>query len=359
MRTTYGCKKTGLGMKRTRINSIYAIHLAVVLATAWIAERADVTTWYVVLAIGFPLVLSFLPRTSSLSYTLNVRILFPISVGLFCVALFHYFPHLLETSNASGLASYLDKQGIESFGAAGESIDQALFQVNPIFKDSVTVLYAVCAAFLLWKGLSDFDELKHILYEEAGTIRSIADFTEYFMSGGAPEANYLAVHRLRSLLLEYVENILKDGRVVTAARNEEILEEGIAVVSDLKIGDKNDEFALEEVMKALTRVATLRSKRAVCIEKRMSPFILVIMFLMSTTMVLSFFGNATGELSIDYVYVFLLPTFYTSIFMTLLDLSSPFDGYWAIKLEAVDSVRKKLAKGTDARSDALISHAVA
>jgi len=329
-------------MKITRVKSIYGIHLAIVLGTAWIAEIAGVATWYVVLAIGFPLVLTFLPRTSNLSYTVNVRILFPISVGLFCVALFHYFPQMLDSGDVNGLASYLKQHGIEDFGGSRDGIGQALFQVNPIFKDSVTVLYAICAAFLLWKGLSDFDELKHILYEEAGVIRSIADFAEYFMSGGAPEANDAPIHKLRSLLSEYVENILKDGRVVTAARNEVILEEGISVVSKLEIGDKNDEIALEEIMRALTRVSTLRSKRAVCIEKRMSPFILVIMFLMSTTMVLSFFGKATGRINIDYVYVFLLPTFYTSIFMTLLDLSSPFDGYWAIKLEAIDGVRKKL-----------------
>ena len=68
------------------------------------------------------------------------------------------------------------------------------------------------------------------------------------------------------------------------------------------------------------------------------------MLIMSATMVFSFFGKASGEFGMDYVYVFLLPAFYTSVFMTLLDLSSPFDGYWSIKVHAVRGVMDKLDK---------------
>ncbi len=95
-------------------------------------------------------------------------------------------------------------------------------------------------------------------------------------------------------------------------------------------------------MKSINRVYILRSRRHVCIEKRMSPFLLVIIFAMSVAMVASFFGDATGKPSVEYVYVFLLPAFYTSIFMTLLDLSTPFEGYWNIKLEAIENVKLEL-----------------
>ena len=125
--------------------------------------------------------------------------------------------------------------------------------------------------------------------------------------------------------------------------------------SRLTHGDFNDQVALENIMGSLNRIAVLRSRRMVSIEKRMSPYILAIMLIMSVTMVASFFGKATGEISIDYIYVFLLPMFYTSLFMTLVDLSSPFDGYWAIKLEAVSSVRDKIARQVDSEDAGVIS----
>ena len=70
-------------------------------------------------------------------------------------------------------------------------------------------------------------------------------------------------------------------------------------------------------------------------------------FTMSLTIVLSFFGSASSEVSIDYVYIFFLPTFYSSIFMTLIDLSTPFDGYWQIKLHAIQGVREKMNRQID------------
>jgi len=126
--------------------------------------------------------------------------------------------------------------------------------------------------------------------------------------------------------------------------NEGVIEDCLMAIGKLDAVDLNDEIALEEILKSCNRISVLRSKRTVCIEKRMSPFILGLMLLMSMTMVSSFFGKATGQFNIDYVYVFMLPVFYASIFMTLLDLSSPFDGYWKIKLEAIDGVREKLER---------------
>lgn len=314
---------------------IYVAHAIVVVATAYFASISGLANWYSVIAIGLPLVLSMVPKLSGYSYTVNVRLLFPISVGLLCISLFHYFPIFMADPTGTDLARY-------GLTADVGGVAQDFFQVNPIFKDAVSVLYAICAAFLLWKGLSDFDELKHVLYEEANELRSISDYTTYFLASGEPETNERTVRSIREQLLTYATNMLKGNRIVANAENEGVMETCLLEIGKLKTADMNDQIALEEIMKALNRVSILRSRRTVCIEKRMSPFILGLMFIMSITMVASFFGKASGEINIDYVYVFLLPAFYTSIFMTLLDLSSPFDGYWAIKLEAVNGVCNKL-----------------
>lgn len=319
---------------------IYAIHLVVVLATAFFAAKSGIANWYFVLIIGAPAVLALTPKFSSVSYTINARILFPISVGLLCVSFYHYFPNILADETAASLSLY----GISNNNAG---IRTELFQVNSIFKDAVSVLYAICVAFLLWKGLSDFDELKGVLYEEVNEIRSISDFGTYFITSGNPEINHQSILRIRELLLDYLGNILVGNKIVANIKNEDVLEEALLQIGSLKSKDKNDEIALEEMMTGLSRAAVLRSKRMVCIEKRMSPYILSLMFMMSITMVSSFFGKATGQFTFDYIYVFMLPTFYASIFMTLIDLSSPFDGYWSIKLGAVQGVKEKIQKQLD------------
>ena len=308
-----------------------------VIATAFFANASGLATWYFVTLIALPLLLSLIPRFVAFSFTLNARILFPISVGLLCVSFYHYFPSLLFDETQASLA----RLGVSN---SNSSLEQDLFQVNDVFKDAVSVLYAICAAFLLWKGLSDFDELKKVVYEETSEVRSITDFSTYFIASGDPETNRAPVMKLRYLLFRYLRNMLKGSRIIASSENESILEQMLLAVGKIKATDKNDDVALEEIMKAVSHLSILRSNRTVCIEKRMSPFILTLMFVMSVTMVSSFFGKATGEITIDYLYVMLLPTFYASIFMTLLDLSKPFDGYWSIKLEAISGVSQRLSK---------------
>jgi len=314
---------------------IYVVHFSVVAATAYFANASGLATWYFVVIIALPLLLSLIPRFVSFSFTLNARILFPLSVGLLCVSFYHFFPSLLANESQAALS----RLGVSNDGT---NLEQDLFQVNDVFKDAVSVLYAICAAFLLWKGLSDFDELKKVVYEETSEVRSITDFSTYFIASGDPDTNRAPVMKLRYLLFRYLRNMLRGSRIIASPENEAILEKMLLVVGQLRAKDKNDDVALEEIMKSVSQLSILRSNRTVCIEKRMSPFILTLMLVMSITMVSSFFGKATGEISIDYLYVMLLPTFYASIFMTLLDLSKPFDGYWSIKLEAISGVSKRL-----------------
>lgn len=328
-----------------KIYFVYFLHAALVVITAYILAQVDISAWYFTLLIAIPLILSFIPKYSRISYGVNIRFLFPISVGLFCVALYHAFPSLMVDQSAAALSRY----GISS-GNSG--LEQGFFEVNNIFKDSVSVLYAICAAFLLWKGLNDFDELKHVLYEEVNEIHSIANYLSFFVDGNATSkadkmSNEKTARHIKRLMYEYLQNILLESRIVVSQTNRAILKKLSDDASKIRVGDANDQIALEEIMKAITRLSTLRSRRKVCIEKRMSPYILTLMFLMSVAMVSSFFGDATGKLSIDYAYVFLMSGFYTALFMTLIDLSSPFEGYWSIKLEAVRETLELLEEFKD------------
>lgn len=322
-----------------KVLTLYAIHTIVALVTIFISVQSGFAPPWLLIVILFPLVLAFSSKLRDVSYNLNVRILFPVSVGLFFVVLFDYMPDLLISQANTGTVSFF---GVKADISPEGKIPESFFEVNTVFKDAVSVLYAICAAFMLFKGLNDFDALKHTLYEEAGQIKSIFDFSDYFVLSGKPEDNSESVRSLRLCLLEYVENILEGDKVVVKKENEAVLKRCISSVSELRVGDTNDQIALEEIMKGIANLSVLRSRRVVCIEKKMSPYILVLMTLMSLTMVFSFFGKTSEGLSIEYAYVFLLPVFYTSIFMTLIDLSSPFDGYWSIKLHALEGVRNSL-----------------
>lgn len=325
---------------------IYAVHVFIVIATAYLLVQTSLASPLLLVIVVAPLILAVSSSFGKLSYTINVRIIFPISVGIFFVCLYHYFPTIMSSTNA-----WVSAQGVQDASLYGVQsgqndggVPESFFQVNDLFKDAVTVLYAICVAFLLLKGLNDFDELKGVLYSEANLVRTISDFATYFVDSESHKVNSDSVDSLRRNLHDYLDNILSVDRnsIGVSEDNEFVLESCIANVSKLEAQDQNDHVALQEMMRGVAELASHRSHRMVCLEKQMSPFILGIVFLMSVTICLSFFGQATGEFSIDYFYIFLLPAFYTSVFMTLLDLSSPFDGYWQIKVDAVCRVRDRL-----------------
>lgn len=332
-------------MLKKRNAFIYIIHFIFVIATGWLLLQTNLLSIWFTIVIALPLILAFSTSFGNLSYTINVRIVFPISIGLFFVALYHYFPSLVESGNQNEGLQTADQFGITSGLVAQRAIDGTFFKINDLFKDAVTVLYAICVAFLLLKGLNDYDELKEALYAEANLVRTVSDYASYFAESGDPEKNIPIIEKLRCLLHDYLDNILVDGNSIkTNPENEQVLEKCISTVGKLSVGDENDGIALQEIMRGIGDLANCRAKRMVCLEKKMSPFILTLVFVMSLTIVMSFFGASKGVVTIDYVYIFLLPTFYTSIFMTLLDLSSPFDGYWQIKVDAVSNVRDKLER---------------
>ena len=62
---------------------IYFFHLIVVLLTGLLLLQTNLLSIWVTIIISLPLALAFSTSFGSLSYTINVRIIFPISVGLF------------------------------------------------------------------------------------------------------------------------------------------------------------------------------------------------------------------------------------------------------------------------------------
>ena len=317
---------------------IAAMHILAATGAVGLILYAAPDAWALCLLAVLPLGGLAFFKGDGRMFTVSARLLFPISVGIAAVAFFHAFPTMMRFEAAT--------PSIDGIRGDLNAVSQAFFEVNPIFQDGVSVLYAICVAFLLWKGLSDFDDLKTILYEEAAEVRAISDYLDYFLDDSST-TSVGHVRSMRCLLRSYLENMRDGAKVQVNAANDVVLRKLMIATRDLKAPDDNDKIALEEVMKGVTHLNQLRSRRMVAIEKEMSPFILGLMLLMSMTMCAGFLAKATGTVGVDYLYVFLLPAFYTAIFMTLLDLSSPFDGYWSIKTGALEGVLHHLADCID------------
>jgi hypothetical protein len=78
-----------------------------------------------------------------------------------------------------------------------------------------------------------------------------------------------------------------------------------------------------------------RSKRISQMEIKMSPYLLMALGIMSLTVIYPFFTEAPSNL--DYVRemcILILGTLLSFLLITLLDISRPFNGFWAIKTDS-------------------------
>lgn len=274
------------------------------------------------------------------------RIVMPITYAMFAVALFSYGFDNLASS---------DFYTLTNFGV--ETDRNFVFEAEDNFFNAITVLFSVVAAFLLWKGLSDFDVLKEVLNEEAETIWAIVFLTSYLRENNGTDEdneNILATNNICTALQNYLTKAIGiQGIQRSQDRNSsiEMLKKSDRLVDDcveqtkkivIKKGDENDRIALEEIMKNLSNLVSVRSKRRVCMNNQMPPYILAMILIMSISLLLPFLGNGSETLSINHLYVFLMTFIHMFIFMTLLDLSSPFDGHFSIQMDAFSDAAERI-----------------
>jgi hypothetical protein len=271
------------------------------------------------------------------------RIVTPLAYAMFAVALFSYGFDNIASS---------DFYTLNNFGI--ESNEKFVFEAEDNFFNAITVLFSIMAAFLLWKGLNDFDKLKETLNEEAETIWAIVFLTTYLREEQASsenEMNIAATDKICAILQDYLHKATGVSRQQDKMSSLEILRKSDRLVDEcveqtkkivVKAGDENDRIALEEIMKNLSSLVSVRSKRRVCMNNGMPPYILAVILIMSMSLLLPFMGNGSETLSVNHLYVFLLTFIHMFIFMTLLDLSSPFDGHFSIQMDAFTDAAERI-----------------
>lgn len=257
------------------------------------------------------------------SFVFIFRVYLPIVIGLAMIWLYFW---LHNNSQASVF------------------IDAAVFRLKylQLLFDVLSALYAICTAFLLWKGLTDHDTLRHALRDEANQIQRVIGFLPYFNMENV--TNRESADKIRQNFLTYIDRIC-DGEKVTAHRgNSRLLRETIDLVQNFEPEDTNDEVALSETMKGMSDLVMARSRRISQMEISMSPYLLAALVIMSAAVLYPFFtaGPETSANSVNYVNaicIFILSSLLSFLQMTLFDISQPFNGYWKIKTDTFEEIQ--------------------
>ncbi len=242
------------------------------------------------------------------------RVMVPLAFGLFMVWVYR------EAYSITIMANFL-------------SASRSNFQYLNLLFNILATLYAICIAFLLWKGLADHDMLRQMLSDEASYIERLVGYLYYFDLKNPKKQQF--AKQLLAHLYRYIDNIVVGDEIKVNSENSTILRETVILVSSIEIEDQNDEIALAETMKSLSDLSMARSKRISQMEIKMSPYLLMALGIMSLAVIYPFFTEAPN--SLDFVRemcILVLGTLLSFLLVTLFDISRPFNGFWAIKTDS-------------------------
>ena len=255
-------------------------------------------------------------------YIFVIRVVTPVSVGFLSMLIYKYaytFDITFKFLEASvRIMSYIEN-----------------------FFSFVSVLYAITTAFLLWKGLSDHDQLKHALNDEASKVRGILYYTAYFNQSS--KTNTKEMRELKQYLHDYVANIIEREKAISNEHNDIVISNIISIVSNIEVEDENDKIALGEIMKEISELSSIRTRRQNYLDCSISPYLLAALVTMSISIIYPFFtippqnGDPTS-----FTMIFILSTLLSFMYITMIDISSPFAGFWKVKTDTLTGIRLML-----------------
>ncbi|KMW57051.1 hypothetical protein AIOL_002009 [Candidatus Rhodobacter oscarellae] len=236
-----------------------------------------------------------------------------------------------------------DFMTIANFGFAEPDPSVINFEADSFYLEAVSVLYAMFSGFLLFKGLDDLGELREALVEEATCIGSIEKYSDIILKCQETSDCKQLSNQLRDLLRDYVQRVIEFVKNGPTAENDVVISKATAVV--VQIVPKTDvaNNAQAAILNAFDELARARSRRSRAMGNRLPPMVMTFLLLMSISMVMPFFGAPVDGFSTNHIYIFLMTCCFTFVFMLLLDLNDPFDGYWQISMAPFEEIRRRLA----------------
>ena len=291
-----------------------------------------------------PLILLAIATVTDKLTTMIARVLIPICYGVFSMGLFSVCAQVVKETDL-----YYTPEVVGIRDAVVMSFDG-----GTNFFNAIIVIFSVTAAFLLVKGLQDFDRLKETLNTEAEMIWAIVFLTSYLREHGSCDENKNNIEATDTICMAFQQYIHKvvgvDDRrhrltsLNLLKKSDDLIDTCVKATKKVQVknNDENDLIALEEIMKKLSELVSIRSKRRIFMNNSIPPYVLASIFFMSISLLVPFFVNGSNVFSINHIYVFLLSSIHMFIIMTLFDLSSPFDGYFSIQLEAFSDAGRRI-----------------
>lgn len=278
----------------------------------------------------------------------------------------------------AALAMFAYWGGVEAPGvaAAVAGLDRSGGTTPEIFNGTVSTVYALVVAFIIFKGMQDFDQANFALRDEAMRIWSISRNLAFFAESDrarnptAHDRNLVISEAIREQMLAYLTDLRDalDSQQEGVAENEERIVQAERHVAQLEPIDDNDRVALQSMMSTLSDLSGIRARRMALMAARPSVFMVVMLILLSVLIITPFFAlgvsglyldgdtvmgepQATVFQSLEFWAVGALAFTLSFLFVMLMDMSSPFDGHWTVKREGLNTAIKRISWRIEENAD--------
>lgn len=212
-----------------------------------------------------------------------------------------------------------------------------------VFGVFIATVYALLFAFMVLKSMQDFDSINFSLREEADNLEAISTSAIYLR----PEwrgTNFNLIVQIHKLLIDYAAGVLSDEfhKRGFVRGNLEFIDSLADKIGQFKIENENDRLVVDKLISRLESLALLRSKRIAFIQTKPSPYMILMLFVLSVIVIMPFYipvGNAVIMLRF---FVGGLAFVLSFLFLMMLDMTSHFEGYWTVDREPFSHAKKTM-----------------
>ena len=225
-----------------------------------------------------------------------------------------------------------------------------MMQVVEVFFSVFGLMYAIIVGLLIVEAHRRWRELSSTVQAEFNAIGVVHDCLRYF-----DDDNEKAKHAIIDSFVDYVETMEGDWPLMQGAwtrkeRLERFRDRGVTEIieatTSLAPKGESDRYALGKIVDTIGELTKHRANRLELAEHGLPFAFFVLVGFMSFVIV-----GGVLLLDIDAAWlhglvVSVIVVALFALFILLWDLDRPFGGYWAIRKESLDDIRRKL------RSDA-------
>lgn len=212
-----------------------------------------------------------------------------------------------------------------------------------IFSGTVSGLYALIVAFMVFKSLQDHDNINFTLRDEAMLLDSMSQILPY-LHDEVRRSNIPVVIATHDGLKLYAENILSEGFKTGSqqAENQRIIDDMFERVRNIAIEDENDKITVDLLMSRIDKLATVRTRRIAYMMERPSPFMILMLIVLSILTVGPFYLPVIGGVALSKAIIAVLGFCIAFLFVMMLDMSSHFEGYWSADRSPFETSRQRI-----------------